>query len=324
MEFAILGPVEVRLDGSELALGGPKQRALLAVLLLAGNEVVSRDRLVEALWGDRAPPTAQRSLDSYLSRLRRLLGPERLVRRAPGYALRVEPEELDLDRFERLVGAGRDAAAAGDPARAARALGDALGLWRGPALADLLYEPFAARESQRLEEQRLGALEDRHEAQLALGCGPELVGELEAAVREHPLRERSLGQLMLALYRTGRHADALGAYRDARHRLASEPRVRARISAAGAGAADPPARPEPRCAAPIGLCPRPPRKPGRIAAAAAVVAFAAVAAAVVVLSGSSPDRGVGSGKTHRLVGTTRSQVTRLPPSGWRDRRRLWR
>jgi DNA-binding SARP family transcriptional activator len=178
MEFAILGPVEVRRDGSELPLGGPKQRAVLAALLLAPNEVVSRDRLVEALWGDRAPPTAQRSLDSYVSRLRRLLGPDRLVRRTPGYSLRVDPEELDLGRFESLVSRGRDAAAAGDPATAAQALGDALSIWRGPALADLLYEPFAALESERLEERRLGALEDRVDAQLAIGGGPELVAEL--------------------------------------------------------------------------------------------------------------------------------------------------
>ncbi len=143
MDFAILGPVEARLDGSEVALGGPKQRALLTVLLLARNEIVSRDRLVEALWGERAPPTVQRSLDSYVSRLRRLLGENRIERRAPGYLLRVEPGELDLDRFERLLAEARDASASGDRSRALEALEAALSVWRGPALADLLFEPFA-------------------------------------------------------------------------------------------------------------------------------------------------------------------------------------
>ncbi|HEY1357506.1 MAG TPA: BTAD domain-containing putative transcriptional regulator [Thermoleophilaceae bacterium] len=222
MEFAILGPVEVRLDGSEVALGGPKQRALLAVLLLARNEVVSRDRLVDALWGERPPATAQRSLDSYVSRLRRVLGQDRLIRRAPGYVLRADPGELDLDRFEALVARAGEARATEDHEAAARVLSESLAIWRGPALADLLFEPFAGAESERLEQRRLDALEQRIDAQLAGGAGPELVAELEALVREHPFRERLVGQLMLALYRSGRQADALAAYQDARQRLARE------------------------------------------------------------------------------------------------------
>lgn len=222
MEFAILGPIEARTEVTGVPLGGPKQRLLLAALLLSANEIVSRDRLVEALWGAEAPPSAHRSLDSHVSRLRRLLGAERLLRQAHGYVLRVDPGELDLRRFESLVEDARTAAADGDAPRAARLLRDALSMWRGPALADIAYEPFAALESQRLEEQRLGALEDRLDAELAIGGGPELVAELEALVRAHPWRERMLGQLMLGLYRGGRQTQALDAYQDARRRLATE------------------------------------------------------------------------------------------------------
>ena len=162
MQFAILGPVEARTNGSALQLGGPKPRALLAMLLLDANEPVSRDRLIEGLWGDDPPPSADQTLDSYVSRLRRVLGPDRVVRRPPGYLLVVEPGELDLERFERLV--------------EARSLHEALRLWRGPALADVLYEPFACEQAERLEERRLVALEDRIEADLATGEGAGLHG----------------------------------------------------------------------------------------------------------------------------------------------------
>lgn len=222
MEFRILGPVEVKLDGSVVALGGRKQRALLALLLLHANEVVSRDRLIEALWGERPPPSVHQSLDSYVSRLRGALGQERLVRRPPGYVLVVDPDELDLARFEALVAAGRDARAHGDAADASSTLRDALALWRGHALADILYEPFATVEAERLEERRLAALEERIDADLAAGQGRELVPELEALVQAHPLRERLLGQLMLALYRGGRHGDALAVLQSARQHLAGE------------------------------------------------------------------------------------------------------
>ena len=184
VEFLVLGPVEARIDGRALQLGGPKQRALLALLLLNANEVVSRDRLVDSLWGERAPENAQRSLDTYVSRLRTLLGGERIERRPPGYLLRVEPGELDLERFEALLEQGRAAGAAGDPATARGRLRDALGLWRGRALADLASELPLSTEAERLEERRLLALERRIDAELALGGGPELIGELEGSVRK--------------------------------------------------------------------------------------------------------------------------------------------
>jgi peptide/nickel transport system substrate-binding protein len=222
MEFLVLGPLEVRIDGNAVRLGGPKQRALLALLLLSANEVVSRDRLVDALWAERAPVSASRSLDSYVSRLRTSLGKERLQRRAPGFVLRVEPGELDLERFESLLEQGRVAAAGGGFAEARDRLREALGLWRGRALADLESESSLGPETERLEERRLLALEGRIDADLELGGGTELVGELERLVAEQPFRERLLGQLMLALYRAGRQADALAAFRAGRQRLSVE------------------------------------------------------------------------------------------------------
>lgn len=222
VEFAVLGPVEVRIEGRALSLGGPKQRALLALLLLNRNEVVSRDRLIDSLWGERAPASAQRSLDTYVSRLRALVGSDRVERHPPGYLIRVEPGEFDVDRFEALLERGREAAATGDSAAARDELRAALNIWRGRALADLESASFAAEESERLEERRLLALEARIDAELALGAGAELVGELERLVHEHPFRERLLGQLMLSLYRAGRQADALAAYQAGRRSLAGE------------------------------------------------------------------------------------------------------
>jgi DNA-binding SARP family transcriptional activator/ABC-type transport system substrate-binding protein/streptogramin lyase len=222
VEFAVLGPVEVRIEGEAAPLGGPKQRALLALLLLNGNAVVSRDRLIDGLWGERPPSSAQRSLDTYVSRLRAVVGNERIERRTPGYLLHVEPGELDLDRFEALLEEGRAASAAGDAAAARDRLREALALWRGRALADLEYEPFAGTETARLEERRLLAIEAQLAAELDLGGGPDLVGQLEQLVTEHPFRERLLGQLMLALYRAGRKADALAAYQACRRRFAEE------------------------------------------------------------------------------------------------------
>jgi len=222
VEFGILGSVEVRRDGRAVTIGGAKQRALLAVLLLHANDVVSRDRLIDAVWGDAPPPSAHQSLDSYVSRLRRALGAERLVRRPPGYLLVVEPGELDLDRFGDLVSEGRQAAVEGDHAATAKRLRAALSLWRGPALADLVYEPFAVDAASELEEHRLAALEDRIEADLECGGGADLVGELQSLAREHPFRERLLGQQMLALYRSGRQAEALAVYQEGRRRLAGE------------------------------------------------------------------------------------------------------
>jgi peptide/nickel transport system substrate-binding protein len=222
LEFLALGPIAVRKDGQELPLGGLKQRALLALLLLHANEAVSRDRLIDGLWGETPPLTAAHTLDNYISRLRKLLGDGRISRRAPGYVLHVQPAERDLDRFEHAFAAGREQLARGDAAEAAQTLRSALAVWRGPALADVLYEPFAHEEAARLEERRTMAHEERIEADLELGRSTELVSELEKIVREHPHRERPLAQLMRALYRAGRQAEALAAYQAGRRRLVSE------------------------------------------------------------------------------------------------------
>jgi DNA-binding SARP family transcriptional activator len=218
MEFRLLGPLEVVEHDRVLAVGGGKQRALLAVLLLHANEVVSNDRLLDDLWGSSPPATAAKSIHVYVSRLRKELGEARVITRAPGYLLRVDRSELDVARFEQLVGEARVA----EPERAARKLREALSLWRGPALADLAYEAFAQAEIARLEESRLDALEQRVEADLAAGRHAQVVGELDALVAEHPMRERLWMQLMLALYRSSRQAEALEAYRRARRVLDEE------------------------------------------------------------------------------------------------------
>jgi DNA-binding SARP family transcriptional activator len=218
MEFRVLGPLEVVEEGQPLPLGGTQQRALLACLLLRANHLVSTDRLIEELWPDGAPRTAAKTIQVYVWKLRKELGQGRLVTQPPGYVLRVDSSELDLARFEELLEAARRV----DPDRAAERLREALSLWRGPALADLAYEPFAQTDIVRLEELRLAALEGRIEADLATGRHGELVGELEALVAEHPLRERLRGQLMLALYRSGRQAEALEVYQAARRTLVEE------------------------------------------------------------------------------------------------------
>lgn len=222
MEFAILGPIEARADGRPVALGGPKPRALLAMLLLEANRVVARERLIEGLWGEELPASATHSLDHYVSRLRQALGEGRLIRQSPGYLLRVEAGELDLDRFERLQQEAHDQRACGDAVAAAECLRAALALFRGKPLADVLYEPFAAVEAARLEELQLGATEERIDADLASGLTAELVPELQDLRRLHPLRERLLGQLMLALYGAGRHPEALSIVQTARRALATE------------------------------------------------------------------------------------------------------
>jgi DNA-binding SARP family transcriptional activator len=212
IQFRILGPLEVLVDGAQLRVGGPRQRALLALLLLSANEVVSRDRLIEELSGNGQTGSADHALRVQVSRLRKALGPsgeQRLLASPPGYLLRVEPGELDLHVFEQLYAEGRQALEEGDAEKTAAKLRAAEKLWRGRPLADLEFEPFARIEVERLEELRLAALEGRIEAELALGRDPELVPELESLVAEHPLRERLRSQLMLALYRCGRQADAL-------------------------------------------------------------------------------------------------------------------
>jgi len=219
IEFRVLGPFEVVEADGPVAVGGPKQRALLAVLVLHRGEVVSSDRLIDELWGERPPATAAKTVQVFVSELRKALGDGLLVTRGRGYMLHIDPGQVDLDRFEQLAGEGRSALESGDPERAAGRLREGLALWRGPPLADLAYESFAQAVIARLEEERLGALEDRIDADLALGRHAAVVGELEALVSEHPLRERLQAQLMLALYRSGRQADALERYQRARRGL---------------------------------------------------------------------------------------------------------
>lgn len=217
-DFRILGPLEVSDETGPLLLGGQKQRAVLALLLLDPGRVVSIDRLIDALWGESPPRTATTSLQNFISQLRKTLGPEVLETKSPGYRLRIRPGELDLDRFRVLVDSARTA----EPAERAEKLRHALALWRGPALADFTFEAFAQPHVVHLEELRLGALEERVEADLETGGHADLIGELEVLVEEFPLRERLRGQYMLALYRAGRQAEALQAYQEGRRILVDQ------------------------------------------------------------------------------------------------------
>jgi predicted ATPase/DNA-binding SARP family transcriptional activator len=222
MEFRILGSIEAVGDEGPLPLGAPKQRALLALLLLNANTVVSRDRLVDALWGAEPPKSAVSSLQVYVHGLRRALGGERIERHGTGYRLHLDPSSLDLSRFERLVDRAAAALASGRGADAAEDLGRALDLWRGQPLADLAGEPVHEAEAGQLEEQRLRAVDLLHDAELALGRHDELVPELERLIAAEPYREHARAQHALALYRSGRQADALTACRTARELLVEE------------------------------------------------------------------------------------------------------
>jgi DNA-binding SARP family transcriptional activator len=221
LEFHVLGPVEVVADGGPVPLPAAKPRALLAILLLDRNRVVSVGRLIDDLWGEEPPETATKALQGYVSQLRKALGADRLLTKSPGYSLLVEEGELDLDRFERLARKGRELLAAGDSKAAAKRLAEALELWRGTPFAEF-SEPFARDAGARLEDARLAALEERIEADLALGRHARLIPELEELVAREPLRERPRAQLMLALYRSGRQADALELYRRTRQTLSDE------------------------------------------------------------------------------------------------------
>jgi DNA-binding SARP family transcriptional activator len=224
MDYRILGPLEA-FDGERpLSLGGARQRAVLALLLLRRNEAVTRDVIVDALWGESPPATAAKVLQNCISALRKELpgGGEALRTVGAAYALEVGPDELDRDRFEQALAKGRAALAAGENEQAAEQLRGALALWRGGPLCDFAYERFAQEEIVRLEELHVEAVEDRVEADLACGRAEELVAELEALVSRNPVRERLRRQLMLALYRSGRQAEALAAYRDARQTLLGE------------------------------------------------------------------------------------------------------
>jgi DNA-binding SARP family transcriptional activator/DNA-binding beta-propeller fold protein YncE len=302
MEYRILGPLEVAEQDREVVLGRGRQRSVLALLLLNANEIVSSERLIDELWGDAPPPTASKSVQVYVSQLRKSLrngdsdGP--LLTRGGGYVLQISPGELDAERFERAVADGRRALEAAAPARAADTLRTGLALWRGPPLADFTYEPFAQAEIARLDELRLAALEERVEADLELGRHAELVAELDALVAEHPLRERLRGQQMLALYRCDRQAEALEAYRLGRQRLVDElgiePSSSLRAMHEQILAQDPALGARPRARRPPR--PPPPRTPAALtrhprALVAAGVALLAAVAGIVALQAVGEDPG---------------------------------
>jgi DNA-binding SARP family transcriptional activator len=222
LEVCLLGPLEIRRRGDALPLGGKRQRALLALLCLNRGIVVSVDRIVDELWTESPPPTARHMVEVYVSKLRKIVGSDLVRTRAPGYLLDLNPPSLDITCFERLLAHGSEALRRGEPDLALARLDEALSLWRGQALADFSYEPFAQAEIARLEDLRQLAEEERIETELALGHADELGPEIEALVSAHPLRERRHSQLMLALYRAGRQADALAAYRRARQVLVEE------------------------------------------------------------------------------------------------------
>jgi peptide/nickel transport system substrate-binding protein len=326
MEFLILGALEVRRDGESLLLGTAKQRALLAVLLLNANEVVSRDRLIDGLWGERPPESAPHTLEAYVSRLRKVLhadGEQVLLTRAPGYLLRVGFDELDVERFERLAEEGRRALAYREPERAVALLQQALGLWRGRALADIEYEPFAQAEAARLEELRLAAAEDEIEAELVLGLHVDNVRRLRSLVAEHPLRERLRAQLMLALYRSGRQAEALEVFREARaylvENLGLEPGPMLRELEQAILVHDASLLPKERATAPPAVRPRRRRVRARAAAAFAtgVIAIVALAIGVTVATRTNAPSAVGlgggSGLTALALGSARLELaTALP------------
>jgi DNA-binding SARP family transcriptional activator/predicted ATPase len=219
LSVGILGPLDVRNGSHVIAIGGRRKRALLAALVLNANRTVSLGRLIESIWGERPPATAAATVHVYVSQLRKQLGTARVVTQPSGYQLVLSAEELDHARFQRLV---RQARHASDPGERAALLREGLALWRGAALADVAYEPFVLPEAERLEEERLAALEERTDAELELGVPLGLVAELEQLVAAHPLRERFRAQLMLALYRSDRQADALALYRDTRKRLVED------------------------------------------------------------------------------------------------------
>ena len=219
LELRVLGPLEVVRDGEPVPLPRQMHRALLALLVLHRNEIVSTDSLIEELWSGQPPATAKDALQNYVSQLRKALGRDVIATQAPGYVLDIEAHQTDAGQFEQLVAEAR---AAEDPGTRAATLRTALALWRGPALADLAYESFAASAAARLEDVRAAAQEDLVDAELALGHHADLVPQLEELVDAHPYDERARAQLMLALYRSGRQADALGAFQETRQRLADE------------------------------------------------------------------------------------------------------
>jgi DNA-binding SARP family transcriptional activator/ABC-type branched-subunit amino acid transport system substrate-binding protein len=287
-EFGILGPLTVHNGQGELDLGGSRQRALLALLLLGRGKTVSADRLVDDLWGVSQPAGAAKTLQVYVSRLRAALGDGLIVRRGPGYALEIGAGRLDADRFERFLDEGRRQLSGGEPRAALTTLEQALEVWRGPALSEFEYESWAQPERRRLDELHLLALEERIEARLALGEADRLVPELDALVAEHPLRERLRAQAMLAFYRSGRQAEALELFRDARRRLVDEIGVEPgpelqemqRQILAHAPGLGPGARARPLVGA---------KSARTLVAAGVVLLVGAVAAAAIELTGGGPN-----------------------------------
>jgi DNA-binding SARP family transcriptional activator/streptogramin lyase len=315
-EFRILGPLEVRENGRALAIGAGKQRALLALLLLDAGDVVSTDRLIDNLWGERPPASALNSVHIYVSQLRKVLGEDCLITRGHGYLLALEPEQVDLGRFERLLGKGRELLASGEAKRASDALRAALALWRGPPLADLASEPFAQGEIARLEELRLAALEERIEADLALGRHAELVPELEALVRAHPLRERLRAQLMLVLYRSGRQAEALETYRRARVTLVEEVglepgRTLQELERAILSQDPSLDLPAPAAEARLAL-PRGRRKPVLLVGAAVLVLAGAIAGTLAAFTGGSGRSSIGPTSLGVIDPKTKKLVDEIP------------
>jgi DNA-binding SARP family transcriptional activator len=347
LEIRILGPLEAVRDGATVDLGPPRQRAVLAALLIRANEIVPTDVLIDEIWGDAPPERARHSVQVYVANLRRALEPEAgrgasrlLVTRAPGYAIELPADALDAERFQRLVGEGRALAADGDLAGASTAIRSALALWRGPTLADLAYEDFAARESARLEEARTAALEECFAVELALGRHASLVGEIERAVREHRLREGLWGQYILALYRSGRQAEALRAYQDLRSTLREElgvepsrelrdleaavlaqapeldaPRAANSDTSATVAAAPPerepsPVDPAPNVEPPLPSVPKRSRRPRVAIALVAAAALIVAIAGVLVANRDHPERAA----VERVAYTPRFAVTRCPAS----------
>ena len=275
MEFGVLGQLEVWRDGERVPLGSFKQRSLLALLLIHANQAVPADRIIDELWSEDAAADRHNALWVHVSKLRAVLEPDRerrtdggvLQTRAPGYALRVGADDFDATRFERLVHEGR-ALIEVDPSVAAVVLGEALGLWRGRPYEDFTYESFAQSEIVRLDELRLETVELRIDADLRRGLAGELVGELQALVRQHPFRERFTAQLMLALHRSGRRAEALRCYGHLRSRLSEELGLDPAVGRPGARSADPPRRPSPGRGAACGHGRAPGGDPGLRAAGA--------------------------------------------------------
>jgi DNA-binding SARP family transcriptional activator/DNA-binding beta-propeller fold protein YncE len=333
LEFRLLGPLEVRRGGRQVPLRGRRQRALLALLLLHANEVVPSERLIEELFAGGSAEGPANALQAGISRLRRLLdGDGVLVTRPGGYVLEAAPEQVDVARFERLFAAGREALARGDAADAAATLREALALWRGPALADLSLLEFAQSEIRRLEELRLAALMERIEADLRLGSGSELVPELEALVAANPLQERLRGQLMLALYRADRQADALEVYRDT-HKLLNdelglEPSRALRQLQRSILEHDPSLAPASAPAPAEETLERPRRRRGPILAAAVVAAAAIVAGVLASRGGDHAPVAVRPGTIDRIdLGSNRFvesiPVGREPAGILADGRAVW-